>query len=206
MKALPKLVAFDLYGTLIQFGVKHRPFKKVLQWAKDNGRMPNPDDARSLMTRNEDTARLLVGLGIDTPANILDQLHREIHEELDSLTLFDDVRPALNALTQNGIPMAICSNLAKPYGAIVDKLLPDYTFIRCLSYEVGAIKPEKAMYEQILHNSALEAHQVLFVGDTLLADYDGPRQFGFQALHLRRGQPAGNGTISSLMEILTDES
>jgi hypothetical protein len=76
----------------------HHPFRKILRWAKE-------------------CEELLAELGIFPPAAMLTQLHWEIQEELSSLTFFDDVLPTLSALLHTGIRLAICSNLAKPYGA-----------------------------------------------------------------------------------------
>jgi HAD superfamily hydrolase (TIGR01549 family) len=202
MNTSPALIVFDLYGTLVQFGMMHHPFRKVLLWARQQGRSPQPDDARRLMTADKDCGELLATLGIFPPANMLAQLHQEIQEELVSLTLFDDALPTLDELANQGIPLAICSNLAKPYGAVIDKLLPQFNFARHLSYELGAIKPDREIYESIVAGTGLAPGQILFIGDTSLADYEGPTQFGFQAKHLVRGQTSGSNTIASLTEVL----
>jgi len=202
MNISPALIVFDLYGTLVQFGINHHPFRKILLWAREQGRSPQPNDARRLMTADKDCAEMLATLGIFPPANMLAQLHQEIQEELASLTLFDDVLPTLDALVNQEIPLAICSNLAKPYGAVIDKLLPQFNFARHLSYELGAIKPDREIYESIVMGTGLAPGQILFIGDTSLADYEGPTQFGFRAKHLVRGQTSGSNTITSLTEVL----
>lgn len=198
----PSLVVFDLYGTLVQFGVMNHPFRKILRWAKDQGRTPQADDARRIMTTDKRNKEVLADLAIYPPAKMLSQLDNEIQQELDSLTLFDDVMPTLTTLLDKGIRLAICSNLAKPYGAVVDRLLPQIELIRCLSYEVGAIKPEREIYDWIVCNSNLTAEQILFVGDTYLADYEGPIKYGFNAKHLIRKQTSSVHSITSLKEIL----
>lgn len=203
MNTSPALVVFDLYGTLVRFGVMHHPFRKILLWAREQGRKPQSDDARRIMTANKECEELLTELGIFPPAAMLAELHREIQEDLGSLTLFDDVLPTLSALLNTGTRLAICSNLAKPYGAVIDNLLPPHIdLIRCLSYEVGAIKPEQEIYDWIVRKSGVPAKQTLFVGDTRLADYDGPIKYWFRAQHLVRHQPSGDGTIASLAETL----
>lgn len=202
MNPSPALIVFDLYGTLVRFGVIHHPFRKILLWAREQGRKPQPDDARKIMTLDKECEELLAGLGIFPPSGMLAQLHHEIQEELASLTLFDDVLPTLDILTNQGTPLAICSNLAKPYGAVIDKLLPQFNFARHLSYELGAIKPDREIYESIVAGTGLAPGRVLFIGDTSLADYEGPTQFGFRAKHLVRSQPSGGNSIASLTEIL----
>lgn len=111
----PDLVIFDLYGTLIQFGVKRHPFRQILQWARQQGRSPKADDARTLMTVNDTPDMIFSLMGIYLPAQVLSELEDAINEELGSLTLFDDVLPTLNQLTDMQIPIAVCSNLAQPY-------------------------------------------------------------------------------------------
>jgi len=202
MNTSPALIVFDLYGTLIQFGIMHHPFRKILLWAREQGRSPQPDDARRLMTADKDCCELLATLGIFPPANMLAQLHQETQEELASLTLFDDVLPTLDILANQGVPLAICSNLAKPYGVVIDKLLPQFNFARHLSYEIGAIKPDREIYESIVAGTGLAPGQILFIGDTWSADYEGPTKFGFEAKHLVRSQPSEGNNITSLTEIL----
>lgn len=198
----PKLVIFDLYGTLIQFGVMHHPFRKVLQWAKQNGRRPKPDDARQLMTINGDVSELISQLGINVPEDLLTQLQAEIEDELKSLTLFDDVLPTINKLASLNIPIVICSNLARPYGRAFDLLLPDIPALKCLSYEVGAIKPEAEIYQWIINRSGVSAYHCLFVGDTFDADYVGPIAVGMKALHLARRGATQPFQIVSLNDVL----
>lgn len=201
----PKLVVFDLFGTLVQFGVMHHPFRRALKWARDRGRRPLADDARQLMTKDYGCAQLLSSLGISPPIDLLEQLSKEIREEIASLTLFEDVLPTLERLTSEGIPIAICSNLAQPYGCVIDNLLPQFNFLRCLSYEVGAIKPEPEIYQWILERSSLKPEEILFVGDTRGADFEGPMACGFNARHLvRNGLAHEGGSVSSLMEILSE--
>ena len=198
----PKLVVFDLYGTLIKFGTTHHPYRKILKWAHAQGRKPLDTDARILMTMNEDPETIFRSMDIVAPDEMLQKFREEIDEELNSLTLFDDVIPTLEQLAEAEIDLAICSNLAKHYGAIIDRLLPDFSFTRILSYEVGYIKPDDGIYDAILNRTGHRKESVLFIGDTLLADYEGPIQYGFHARHLCRSQTSNDQSIQSLKDIL----
>ena len=198
----PQLVIFDLYGTLIQFGVKRHPFRTILHWARQEGRTPKADDARTLMTLGGVPAQILSTMGIFPPEPMLAQLESDIEVELASLALFEDVLPTLNQLIDWKIPIAVCSNLAQPYGVVIDRLLPQVPLLKCMSYEVGYIKPEREIYQWIVEKADAQPEQCLFVGDTFLADYEGPKHFGFQARHLIRGQAAVEGTLCGLTELL----
>lgn len=198
----PSLVVFDLFGTLFNYGVMHHPFRQLLKWAKDNGRQPKPDDARTLMTINGDVSALATTLGINAPDTLIGQIELYIQEELASLTLYDDVIPTFTALNNRNIPVAICSNLASPYGKAIDLLLSKYPMIRGLSYETGFIKPEAGIYHAVISQAQVPPHGCLFVGDTLLADYEGPRQFGMRACHLVRQGSSNGSIINSLTDII----
>lgn len=200
--AKAELVIFDLFGTLIQYGVMHHPFRQLLKWAKENGRQPKADDARRLMTLNADMPELAAALGICAPDVLIEQLKKDVREELKSLSLFADVKPILTRLTERGIPIAICSNLAAPYGEAVDLLLGDFKFLRCLSYDVGFIKPETGIYQFLITQANVPPQSCFFIGDTFIADYQGPLKFGMNALHLVRDKSSANDfTIHSLTEI-----
>lgn len=83
----PRLVIFDLYGTLIRFGVQNHPYRKVMQWARQQGRSPHPEDARTIMTLSGGVANVFSRMGIDIPDYMLRQLNSEIEQEIESLTL-----------------------------------------------------------------------------------------------------------------------
>ncbi len=198
----PKLIVFDLYGTLIKFGTTHHPFRKILKWAHVQGRKPLDTDARILMTMNEDPETIFRSMGIAAPDEMLQTFQKEIREELDSLSLFEDVIPTIEQLIEAKVDLAICSNLAKPYGAIIDRLLHDFSFTRILSYEVGYLKPDDGIYDAILNRTGHPKESVLFIGDTFIADYEGPIRYGFHARHLCRNQVSHNQSIQSLKDIL----
>lgn len=86
--------------------------------------------------------------------------------------MFEDVHPTLDGLVRKGFKIAIRSNSAQPYGAVIEKLLPQYEVIKILSYEVGAIKPEPEIYTKIVNKGGVAPHEILFVGDTLMGDLD----------------------------------
>jgi FMN phosphatase YigB (HAD superfamily) len=73
-------------------------------------------------------------------------------------------------------------------------------------YEVGFIKPDHQIYDAIIEKSGFRKEEILFVGDTLIADYEGPRQYGFRALHLCRDQTPKDDQIQSLGVLVSTKS
>ena len=100
-------------------------------------------------------------------------------------------------LKKLGFKLALCSNLAMPYGKIVSSLLP-LLDAYAWSYEVAAIKPEPKIYQSLIDQLDCQASEVLFIGDTALADFTGPTAFGMSARLINRN----NGQI--LAEVLND--
>ncbi len=195
-------VSFDIFGTLIKFGLQHHPFRQLLKWARENGRQVRPDDARTVMTINGGFYAIRQGLDINPPRELVQKIESQIEDELSSLTLFDDVIPTLNALQSRGIRIGLCSNLAQPYGAVIGKLLAEFDLEQFLSYELGTIKPEAQIYESILNRFNCDPDQCLFIGDTFEADYAGPIAVGMKALHLTRSGATQAHQISSLVDML----
>lgn len=195
-------VIFDLFGTLINPGIKHHPFRQLLKWARENGRQVLDDDARTVMTINGDIKAISKGLGIRPSNDFIKNIEAQIENEVLNLVLFDDVVSTLNELESRRIQIGLCSNLARPYGAAIGKLLSGFNTEKFLSYELNTIKPEIQIYEIILKSFRCNAKQCLFIGDTFDADYAGPTAIGMKALHLTRSGSSHPHQISSLSNVL----
>ena len=69
-----------------------------------------------------------------------------------------------------------------------------------ISEEVGAAKPDPAIFQRVCNALGCAPGEVVFVGDSKRCDVDGPRAFGMQARHLdRRG---GQTLLDVLAEVL----
>lgn len=154
------------------------------------------------MTINGGVDAISHGLGINPPRDLVQKIEAQIEDELSSLSLFDDVIPTLNALQARSLRMGICSNLAQPYGAVIERLLHDFNFERFLSYELGFIKPEMQIYNSVLQRFDCMPHECLFVGDTFEADYAGPTSAGMNAFHLTRSGASHPHEIGSVIDVL----
>ena len=58
-----------------------------------------------------------------------------------------------------------------------------FTFSWCLCLELSdwSIKPESQIYQYLIDKLQCHAKDILFIGDTPLADYSGPTEFGMSA-------------------------
>ena len=176
----PSVIVFDVFGTLVKIGERRSPYRKLIKWLKENGRQPKPDDAKFIMSQNLSFTELVKLLGINIPDQLLQELEHDLNDELQSIVLYEDTLSTLEELKELGFRLALCSNLAMPYGKVVSSLLPNIDTY-AWSYEVGAIKPESQIYQYLIDQLECRAKDVLFIGDTPLADYSGPNEFGMSA-------------------------
>lgn len=200
-----RAVVFDVYGTLVRIDERRAPYRALLARMEAAGRARQAGDAAAIMSRDVDLAGVAALLGADLSAPELAALERDLQAELASVRLFPDSLAVLQALAARGLKLGLCSNLAAPYAAPVLRLLPALDAY-AWSFEVGAIKPEPAIYAHVCRQLGCEPGQVLMVGDTPEADLHGPRRYGMRSLLLRRegpraGDVAGD-TIADLGGVL----
>ena len=97
-----------------------------------------------------------------------------------------DAVPVLSALRSRGIRRGICSNAPFPPEMMrrqvatngIGELMDGIVF----SSMVGRRKPAPEMYRAALDAIGIEPERVLFVGNRVREDYEGPRSLGMQAV------------------------
>jgi putative hydrolase of the HAD superfamily len=135
---------------------------------------------------------------------------RELTEALlDSLRFVphEDAAPALAALRQAGLRLGVVSNWDCSLGNVLSQLgLGGAIDAVVVSAEVGAPKPDPAIFRAALAALRCEAEDALFVGDSLETDVEGARAAGIRALLLDRRGGGGTGPgaerIFSLHELV----
>ena len=165
MKALPKVVIFDAFGTLIKIGESRSPYRKLMKWLKYNGRKPSAQDSKIIMSHDLDFMKFGELFGKQIPIELLEELNTDISQDLSEIELYPDVIPTLQYLKNNGFKIALCSNLAMPYGQHLKGILTDYFDAVIFSYEVGVIKPQKRIYEVIEDKIDCPMRDMLYIGD-----------------------------------------
>jgi putative hydrolase of the HAD superfamily len=118
--------------------------------------------------------------------------------------VYPDVVPALEALSREGLALAVVSNWDSHLPRLLE-LCDLSRFFRAVS--VSAIeetgKPEAEIFRRTCARLGIEAARALHVGDSLRDDYEGARAAGLQALLLDREDeyPGVPHRIRSLAEL-----
>lgn len=177
-----KAVCFDAFGTLVMITDKRRPFVKLLK-------MATPAQRRTLKPRlmreplSIEACLSELGLSVSDPE--AQAVLADLEAECSSILVRRGLPEIWQQLRADGLKIAVCSNLAAPYGASLKAIFSDRPDALILSYEARAVKPEPEIYRLVCERLDLEPAQVLFCGDTQLADVDGPRTAGMQAMLIR---------------------
>jgi len=178
-----RAVAFDAFGTLVHIGRKRHPFERLIRQARDRAEaLPSP------MVQPIGLADYAAALELPHPDDELAMLD----EELATIARYPDTLDALWRIREQGVRIAVASNLALPYAAPLKALLGDLVDIWHFSFDAGAIKPERAFYAGLTARLECEASELLMVGDTWNDDIVGAVEAGLRARWVDRGGRASH--------------
>jgi HAD superfamily hydrolase (TIGR01549 family) len=167
-----RAVAFDAFGTLVHIGRKRHPFERLIRQARGRAEaLPSP------MVQPIGLADYAAALGLPHPDAKLAMLN----DELETIVLYPDTLDALRRVRDQGVKVAVASNLALPYAAPLKALLGDLVDIWHFSFDAGAIKPDRAFYAGLTTRLGCEASELLMVGDTWRDDIVGAVEAGSRA-------------------------
>jgi putative hydrolase of the HAD superfamily len=147
------------------------------------------------------------------PGLVADLLEWE-REMGESVRLYDDALEVVRALRERGVPLALVSNCSHNTTPIVERLGLEREFDAVLlSFEVGAMKPDPAIYREALTRlGGPDPARSVFVDDQV-AYCDGAAALGLQTYLILRPEEAleghpfdlnGHRQIESLRPLLGD--
>lgn len=197
-------VVFDAFGTLVERRIAANPYRQLLREGMRQGRAVQPADFRTVMTLDCDLTAMAARLGIDLSARSLAEIQALLDADIAGVHPFSDAVEGVDLLQQNGIAVAICSNLAMPYGSVVSSLFPGLDAY-AYSFRLGTLKPDPVIYQWVCQSLGVasggrladEAREVHMIGDSQRCDREGPRAAGLQGHFLHR---RGAGDFSNLFQ------
>lgn len=121
-----------------------------------------------------------------------------------SLAVFPEVPDVLRLVRQAGFPTAVVSNWQCGLGHFCTELGLRHAFHHVLaSAEVGAVKPDPAIFLEACRRLDVAPHRVLHVGDSPVDDVEGGHNAGLAVVLLQRDGPTDDEVpaIRSLREL-----
>jgi FMN phosphatase YigB (HAD superfamily) len=114
---------------------------------------------------------------------------------------YDDTLPVLQALHEQGCPVAVLSNVGFDVRPVLDRSgISSLIAGLALSYELGAVKPEAAIFHRALELIDVDAGRALMVGDSF-ADDGAAAALGIRSLILPRS-PGGIHGLDTVLRLV----
>jgi HAD superfamily hydrolase (TIGR01549 family) len=176
-----KAIIFDLYNTLLYTKHKTKPYlnlfrslglsKEEMNFWRDK-----------VMTENFNSFEDLKNT-INPSSNVyVEKYEYDVQEENDSTHLFDDTKFVLDELFKR-YDLYLISNIATPYKKCFYNLGLDKWFREPIfSCDVGCSKPDPKIYDIVIQKSGLQPGQLLMIGDSVKADFEGSMNCGIKAI------------------------
>jgi len=147
----------------------------------------SPEEKAEVYIRYADIA--LTEAGIKASKELLLKIMKKAHQLFEGMTfvLFDDVLPTLKTLKGRNYLLGMITNLSRDMNPICRELgLEPYLNFVVTSGEVGADKPEPAIFLAALKRAGVNADQAIHVGDQYKLDVVGARGVGINPILIDR--------------------
>ncbi|MBI5650926.1 MAG: HAD-IA family hydrolase [Chloroflexi bacterium] len=119
--------------------------------------------------------------------------------------LFDDTRPALDALKSRGLQLGVLSNFTANCAEVLQTLgIANYFSSVVVSALVRAEKPARAIFDVAARTTICAPHEIVLVGDSIHHDVDGARGAGWDAILLDRDDWYPNYSAAPRVRRLTE--
>jgi putative hydrolase of the HAD superfamily len=194
-------VLLDLYDTLVwsdwyswqgrvadHLGVTHETIGRAFSQTRPARSVGATPDTES------DLVAVLEAADIEPAPDVVADLLEMEREMADSVRLYDDSLEVVRALRAGGVPTALVSNCSHNTRPIVDRLGLEREFDAVvLSFEVGAMKPDPAIYREALTRlGGPDPARSVFVDDQVRY-CDGAAAVGLQTFLILRPEESLEG-------------
>lgn len=196
-----KAIIFDVFGTLLKIDRSLDPFTRLVRMAIAQGLSVPRTASHDFMSHPWGWRQCAEHVGLRLDATASKSMDKMLERHIASIKCFPEVGQVLNGLHERNIKIAVCSNLAQPYGEAVRRLLPNldaYT----LSFEVGKTKPDPEIYLNCLSALGAEARSTCMIGDSPRCDVRGPESVGITGYWLNRDGSSNDG-FNSLLDAIS---
>jgi putative hydrolase of the HAD superfamily len=130
----------------------------------------------------------LASCGCDDAVVLEALLHEHVRLDEAGARLFDDVGPEVDALRRDGVRLALITNGASDTQRSRLETLgiaPWFDAV-IISAEVGAVKPDAAIFDLAASGLGVAGHELWHVGDNLVTDVGGAQAAGHRAVWINR--------------------
>lgn len=216
-----KAVLFDLGGTLVSTTEIPEIYRKILEAHGITRSVEEISHAQEETEKHLDIQELAVlfeeywirwnlqilnRLGIKQNVEALAETITDRWWDYADVMLHPDVEETLQKLRVMGLKIGIVTNgLESDYRPILQKVgLLDFFDVKVGIDSVGKMKPDRDIFLYALNELEVSPGETLFVGDELMADYEGAKEAGLTPLLVDRDNVISSNVekIRSLKDIM----
>jgi putative hydrolase of the HAD superfamily len=151
-------------------------------------RLRSPAEQVKFYTHYQQMVLAKIGVSLPNPDAFVKLMNRlnELYKKL-AFVLYDDVLPAMKALKERGLILALVTNVDADMKDVCRNLgLSTYLDFIVTSGEVGASKPNPKIFLTALERAAVKASEAAHVGDQYEIDVAGAMGAGIKSILLDR--------------------
>jgi putative hydrolase of the HAD superfamily len=110
-------------------------------------------------------------------------------EKINSIKLYEDVKPSLKKIKEMGIKSAIISDgiPIKQYEKILRLQIDELVDLIVITDEVGIRKPNPKLFEYFLEKFGVKGNETIYVGDNIEKDIIPAKMNGIHTIYIHRG-------------------
>ncbi len=188
-----KGVIFDLWGTLVDNGVKsplfetYRIMRPRMAYTDFVPKFEQAVMTQEFKSQSEAFEEAFKALDVQPKEWLIDKLIGIWNSNVILSKLYDETLEVIEDLKKKKLKLALISNLPSFSAQVVEKFeLEKYFDAVVLSYDCGFLKTNQKMFEQVLKKLKLQRHEVLMVGDSMETDVAGAILSGVKPVLLDR--------------------
>jgi HAD superfamily hydrolase (TIGR01509 family) len=131
----------------------------------------------------ERAEKSLESLGVKDRSAIVQVAKLDVETIQECVHYYDGAEAALEELKQRKFSLGLISNATSTTAFAVSTLkLREHLELLVFSYEVGAVKPDPAIFQAALHRASCPPGEALFIGDGANRELDAAAALGFGVL------------------------
>lgn len=189
-----KAVIFDVWGTLVETGLKSSPNKLVKKFLREKSDFSDfiIKFEESFMTKEFESLKegfenVVVDFGLDIPDFVYDKLIGMWNKNAILARPYEDIS-ILKELKNGGYKVFVLSNLDKfSHEQLKQKINFEEEFDGVyLSYQTGKLKNNVESFDNLLKENDLNKEDVVMVGDSIQSDIESARQAGISSILIDR--------------------
>ena len=205
-------IAFREFGVEVEIGELHAALRRAYHhggWGIDDAGF-EPSEESSFRRTVEIDAAAIAELGLDPMPEAFFRRLGELFLVTSHWHIFPDAYPTLAALKERGLTVGAVSNWVWNLPELLHALdlVRHFDFIAASS-RIGFEKPHPRIFEWALEQAKADPGEAIHVGDHLVADVEGARGVGLDAVLIDRSGrhdpasvPEGVPVITSLDDLL----